>query len=721
MIDLTGITHHPAIEEMVDLLCHKTRSSHRSIFRTEMAYFLSKMASAQRATIVTKDRGEIPVNVYAVILALSGFGKGFSVGTIEELMAGFQKRFMEETLPVIAEQSMWVLANERAIRNGSDPQDEFDKLSTQYRCAGAYIFEFDEGTCPAVKQFRHKLQIARCGSINLQIDEIGSNLIKSTDILNLYLELYDQGRTKDKLTKNTNDNQRAEEVGGKTPCNMLLFGTPAKLLDGGPVEKEFTAFLDTGYARRCIFGWGEPSRKKDNSKSPAEIYKHLIDPGHTQTMQKWSNHFHRLADPGMFGWKMEVEDDVAIQLITYQMACENAAEDLSEHEEIRKAELKHRYFKALKLAGALAFCDASNQIEMGHLMQAILLVEESGDAFNKILTREKANIRLAKYIASTDAELTESELQEVFPFYRGTATSRKDLMTLAISWGYKNNVIIKRSFKDGIEFFSGETIVPTDLEKLVISGSTHFAYGYKPAEIAWDTLGDIVQSMQDDGSPFQWANHHFQKEHRADENVIPGFNMLILDIDGGISLKEVHNLLGDYKFMTYTTKRHTDLENRFRLILPINYFLKLDKDDYQALVNGVLATLPFEVDKASNQRSKSWATYAQGDLHVNDGQLFDILPFIPKTTRYEQRLKEDKAVKNLDSFERWFAARMGNGNRNSQMIKYALALVDTGMDLVSVTDQVISFDSKLGDPMGEDELRRSILVTVAKRIQKRAA
>ena len=84
-----------------------------------------------------------------------------------------------------------------------------------------------------MKQLRHKLLLANCGSINLQIDEIGSNLIGSVDVLTLFLELYDQGIVKQKLTKNTAENQRGEELDGKTPTNMLLFGTPAKLLDGG--------------------------------------------------------------------------------------------------------------------------------------------------------------------------------------------------------------------------------------------------------------------------------------------------------------------------------------------------------------------------------------------------------------------------------------------------------------------------------------------------------
>src|SRR5690606_25159114 len=122
---------------------------------------------------------------------------------------------------------------------------------------------------------------------------------------------------KTKLTKNTTENQRNEELDGKTPTNMLLFGTPAKLLDGGQTEDQFYSFLETGYARRCLFGYGQHDRKAFKSMSAEEIYKKLTQPTNSTSINKWSMHFHKLADPAMFGWKLDVEDDVGIKLISY--------------------------------------------------------------------------------------------------------------------------------------------------------------------------------------------------------------------------------------------------------------------------------------------------------------------------------------------------------------------------------------------------------------------
>jgi hypothetical protein len=719
MIDLTGVTHHPAIDEIVEVLCAKTQNTDRGFFRCEVAYFLGKMASNMRATIVTKDRGDIPVNIYALALATSGFGKGHSISIMEEdFLMPFKKRFMEDAMPVISEQHLWEIANARSLRQGTDPQEEFDKLSAEYKRAGAYAFTFDSGTAPAVKQLRHKLLLANCGSINLQIDEIGSNLINAVEVLTLFLELYDQGRVKQKLTKNTAENTRAEEMDGKTPTNMLLFGTPSQLLDGAQTEDQFYAFLETGYARRCLFGFGQHTSRAANTQTAAEIYQRLIAPTNSNTVTKWSNQFQKLADPAMFGWKMLVEDDVAIRLLEYKIACDRAADLMPDHDNIRKAEMSHRYFKALKLAGAYAFVDQSSEVEMGHLMQAILLVEESGTAFQSILTREKAYVKLAKYIGTCGTEVTETDLGEALPFFKGGANVRRDMMTLATAWGYKKHILIKKSFTDGIEFYRGETLKQTSLDELIVAYSDHWAYNFQGDKAPFDQLHVLTQT---DG--LGWTNHQFKNGHRCDESTLAGFNMIVIDVDEGISLEMAHEIMKDYRFMTYTTKRHqTDGHgDRFRLVLPINYVLELDGDEYKEFMNNVMEWLPFPSDSAANQRAKKWESYAGGSFHYNkEGEILDALPFIPKTSKNEQYRNQFQSVQNLDNLERWFAQRMASGSRNNQMLKYALALVDAGLSLMEVSKAVHAFNAKINTPLPDDEINATIMVTVAKRFQKSA-
>lgn len=711
-MDLTKVKDAPVIEEIVDVLCNKTQNTDRGFYKVEVAYFLAKMASAMRASIITKDRGKVPINIYALCLASSGFGKGHSVNIIEnDLIKGFKRRFLDETMPSISEDHLTAMAQDRSIRNSTTEEVEMDILNAEYKRLGAYPFTFDSGTTPAVKQLRDKLLLANCGSINLQIDEIGSNLIGSIEVLNVFLELYDQGLVKQKLTKNTQDNIRSDDRDGSIPTNMLLFGTPVKLLDGGQTEDMFYSFLEVGYARRCLFGIGKLDKKALYSMDPAQIFARLTDPSNTAIVHKWSQHFFNLADPAKFNWQMTISDQTSINLIQYKSECERLADALPEHEEIKKAELSHRYFKALKLAGALAFVDESPEVTDTHLYQAIKLAEESGDAFGSILTREKAYMKLAKYIANSKSEVTHADLTEALPFYKSGVAARNEMMSLATAWGYKNCIVIKKSLVDGIEFFKGETLQQTNLDKMILSWSNDLAYNYQPEEGPWDQLKVLFQ-----GTGLNWCNHRFKDGHRCNTEVLPGFNMIVVDVDGTTTINTVKELFKSYRYILYTTKRHqTEGKDRFRLVFPINYVLKLSVDEYKEFMNNIFKWLPFETDECANQASKKWSSYDGGQYFQNDGEILDALKFIPGTSRNDQYKKEMAKIEDLGNLERWFATQMSEGNRNNNMFKYGMALVDSGLTFEEVSSQIKKFNKQLSNPLPEEELEKSVLVTIAKK------
>lgn len=710
-IDMSSVSHHPVLEELTDILCSKTQNTDREFFRVIVAHFLGKVASNMRATVETKDRGSIPVNVYSMCLSPSGTGKGYSVNILEnEILSEFRTRFTEETFQTIADSKLWDIANDRAARAGTDPEEEKDKIDKQFEGAGEFPFTFDSGTVPAVKQLREKLLLAEAGAISFAVDEIGSNLINSTELLNIYLELFDQGQVKMKLVKNTAENKRAKDLQGKTPANMMLFGTPSKLLDGHIVEQTFYSFLESGYARRCFFAWGKPGEKAYNTMTPEEAFKRLSNQSNDVVMSKWRDFFYKLADPTYFGWKAEVPDEVAIELIRYKFECERIADELPDHEAILNAEISHRYFKALKLAGAYAFIDMSPEVTMDHLKQAILFTEETGKAFEAILTREKAYVKLAKFIAESGSDVTHADLHEALPFYKTGNAARNEMLSLATAWGYKNHIIIKKSFVDGIEFFSGESLKETNLDELRISYSDHPAYNYINDVAPFDQMDQLVLTQG-----YHFLNHHLENGHRAKENIVDGFNFLCFDVDGTVPLDLAKDLLSEYTYLIYTTKSHTESDHRFRIILPINYHIKLDEEDYKECINSVLGWMPFECDEVSNQQSRKWRTNDQAQIFKNEGKLLDILPFIPKTSRNEEHKKTQNQLDSLTNLERWFAQRIAVGNRNNNMLKYAMALVDSGMEYGEVENNVIRFNKSLSNGLSEDELENTIFVTVAKR------
>lgn len=719
MKTIDQMSHHPVAEKLVEILCKKTQNPNPLFFRVQVAYYFAVIAAQMRATIVTLDRGDIPINLYALNLGTSGSGKGYSTNLIENhVINRFRARFLEETFPLVAEQHLPILANKRAARKGTDPDEELIRVQKEFDEPGPLIFSFDSGTAPAVKQLRHKLLMARGGSMNLQIDEVGSNLLANTDVLETFLELFDVGRVKTKLVKNTQDTKRSEEIVGETPTNMLLFGTPAKLLDGSKVEQELYSLLETGYARRCFFGYSK-SLVKPEEQTAEEVFDMLTDKSSDTFLDKLADRLDNLADMVNVNKRLIISKDTTLKLITYRLQCERIANALPEHEEMKRAEISHRYFKALKLAGAYAFIDDSPEVTADHLYNAIKLAEESGEAFNELLTRDRPYVKLAKYIANCERDVTQADLVEDLPFYRGAQGQKTEMMTLAIAHGYKNNIIIKKSFSDGIEFFRGETLKPSSLDSMIVSYSTDMTENYLNQRVPFDQLHKLVQA---DG--YHWLAHHLvggneAKGYRNEQNALPGFNLVVIDVDATVNLRTARELLKDYKFLLYTTKRHTEEANRFRVILPINYELRMDDKDYKELMKNIFEWLPFEVDSQTGQRAKKWLAHA-GHVEYNEGeQLFDILPFIPKTSKNEERKKKLETQQDMDNLQRWVINNIGDGNRNNMLLRYAKILLDAGFTFDRIQSSVMDLNNKIPDKLEEIEIMSTIMMTITRDIAKR--
>ena len=707
--------YHPTSEKLVEIICERTRNSNPLFFRVHVAYYYAVLAAMMRTTVRTNDdRGDLPINLYAINLATSGAGKGLATNIMEDQVINqFRRSFQLNTFPVLANRNLPKIANERAIRDQKDPNEVLTRVEKEFDGLGPLLFSFDSATLAAIKQARHKLLMAEAGSINFQMDELGDNLQGNSEAFSAYLELFDVGKIKQKLLKNTGDNARSEEIEGRTPANMMLFGTPSRLFTGDKTEEELNGMLQAGYARRCFFGF---SLDHDHVMdiSARDLLKQRQNTSSHDFIKKLSNRLAKLADPGNANKILQMSEDVSVLFIEYQLACEGAAHNLPAHEEVRKAEMSHRHFKALKLAGAYAFIDGDAEISMSHAYNAIKLAEDSGSAFDKLLSRDKPYVKLAKYIAAIRRSVTQVDLVEDLPFYKGSLSAKNDMMALAIAYGYQNNILIKKAFIDGIEFLRGETLEETDLNKLIVSHSTDLAKDYKNEYAPFSKLSNLTQCKG-----LHWVNHHLNDGHRCEENAQLGFNMVVIDVDGGTSLALARELLKDYKALFYTTKRHgVDNKERFRIILPTNFKLLLDTHDFKEFMRNLYEWLPFEVDDQTGQRARKWLSH-NGSCYYQDGELLDVLPLIPKTTKNDSRkqLLNDQA--SMDNLERWVINNIGDGNRNNQLLRYAMILVDAGFGFDSIRQKVMTLNDKLPDKLSEAEVLSTIMITVTKRLSTR--
>lgn len=713
--------YNPLVEEIVNILVNKTQNQNREFFRLQTNFFLTLIPSSLNIKINSKLTGKIPVNFYGVNLAPSGIGKNFSSNLLEyEILGKFKRKYLEDTYPNFTKNTLEIVALQRTNKNSDTTQEEeLEKVEKEFKSYGSYKFNFDSATTPALKQFRHKIILGGIGSLNFIADEISVNLKSNLEPLYTYLELYDKGLVKDKLLKNTAEQERYKELIGQTPCNLLLFGTPTKLFDGGDIEDIFFDLLDMGYARRCFFANGK--KELNQIKNIEDLYNLISNENQEELVEKLSSKFERFANVNLVNLEIKVSKEIDIELLKYRTDCENIANKLPEHQAILKAEISHRYFKTLKLAGVYALLSGSTEIKLEHLKQAIKFAEDSGKAFISILNRPKPYERLAKFIADGKGKkYTQVDLIEELPYYKGTITQKQELMNMAIAYGYSNNIIIKKNIQEGIEFYSGDSLEETNLEKLKISYSQYFGDGYVNALVNF--LKDFDTLIKQEN--YNWTNHFLKDGKRDKDHILEGFNCVVLDIDKETTINQAKEILKDYSYIIHTTKRHLKLDeetgkcnDRFRIILPINYELNLTEPDYKQFMFNIEKLFPFCLDSQTFQRSRKWSCNPKAVIFKNEGKLLNILPLVPKTTKEQEFQKIQEKINSLDAIDRWFIHKITfeGEPRNNTLLKYAFMLADSGMQVKEIENRVLNLNKSLKNPLDNGEIEKTIFVSLNKR------
>lgn len=714
-IDYEKLPHFHMVDKLTNALMAKTGQYNGHFFNILSAYCYSLIAANMSVSIDTKDRGLMPVNMYAISLADSGFGKGHSVSILTEtVMKDFMQQFMEVTVPLVTQTRLNGLATSRANRNGTSEEEELPGVMKDFTSCGPYLPVFDSGTAPAFKQLRAQILMSGIGCLHMRTDEIGNNLKGIQDILTAFIEAFDVGIINPKLIKHTKEQERVSVDHGRTPPMWLAFGTPVKLLDGGAIEAEFMDNLQTGLARRSFFGLCIDATTSSHLTA-AEVFAIRTDSGYNNDLDQLGAELAHCADISNHKLKLLIDEDLSIKLIDYEMRNKQLAAELPAHSTIERAELLHRHAKVLKLAGAYAFVNGDFEITEETLFAAIRMAEDSGAHFKLIMQREPAHVRLAKYIGTMGIPLTQAELVEQLPYFKGSESVRRDMLTMAIAAGLRMNISIAKHYTNGVEEVVGTMLQPTDITNMTFSYSTDITEDYRPATCTFANLPNMVLR---DG--LHWAVHSFKQGHRHADNAIKGFNMLVLDVDDGMSIATAKLLLQEYTYCIHTTKSHGLIEgeggamiDKFRVIIPLSHTLKLDPDDYSAFMDLVFDSLPFGVDTQTKNISRKWMTNA-GQCWMNEGKMWDVTPFIPSTTLAEEQRERTAELYSLSHIERWFMNCTGKGNRSNNLFRFGQMLLDSGKDIGLVRDAVAALNEKLPDKLEDDELNNTIFRTLTK-------
>ena len=97
--------------------------------------------------------------------------------------------------------------------------------------------------------YAESYHLAKFGSLNVEIDEIGNAVTSKAELFENLLTPYDNGDFQP-VAKRTDAN--ALDITG-LPVNLYCFGNKVRLLNGDNTETAFMHLIDEGYGRRFLF------------------------------------------------------------------------------------------------------------------------------------------------------------------------------------------------------------------------------------------------------------------------------------------------------------------------------------------------------------------------------------------------------------------------------------------------------------------------------------
>ncbi len=692
---------HEAQEALVDIMVKKTGRDERGYFRVLVAYKFAEIASHMR-TSADYLGSDVPANLYGINLAGSGFSKDMSMNLLDKRVFGkFRKKFEDNTFKSMSELNLQTMADLRVVTDGISQMHADAEVNREFDTLPKFLYSFGASTIEGYKALRNKLSMAEIGATSFIIGEVGSSMQQNSETLVELLNSYDMGLSKQKLIKNDSNS----EMRGSVPSNLFMFGTQSKLFDGGKIEEDFFNLLEEGYGRRFFFGYVENHAAATAELSAEELYDIATDTTTDLMLSSIEASYEGLADLDYYGINMKMSKDVSMLFIKYRQDSEAIADKLRAHEDIKKAVLSHGYWRAVKLATAYAFIDEEAEISMENAKAAIALVEQSNESFNEISRRPTAYVKLIEYMADVDREITQVELVENLPFYKGSENQKKELMTLAISHGYRNKIVVRRTYSDGVEFFRAERLEETTLDDVQISWSRDITTGYLAHSGKFSDLKDMVCAPG-----YHYTVNTWDHGHRNSENLIKGFNLCVLDVDSGVSLAAAKSLLSEYHFLMYETKRSTSAKNRFRIIIPLSHKLYLNPEDFKEFMKNIFEFMPFDVDDQTADCARKWMSNPSTAIE-NEGKMLDVYDFLPKTKKQEEMANKAASISNADSVQKYFLLNHTAG-RNNAARDYAFMLLDNGHSSDETILLVRDFNSKLAEPMTDTELSSTIFKSV---------
>jgi len=534
------------------------------------------------------------------------------------------------------------------------------------------------------------------GSLNVVSTEFGSEY--NPEVLPVLTTLWQDARA----DGSTNVNQKYPPI-VDVPTNTLLFGSAAAFHKNEKKHQYLEEAITTGFARRSNFVWVEPGKiypvDNVNNKDDLHTYASQIV---AVLKEKKNIVFSKNAKEILLKYKHDLID------INNEAPSDWAAIKVSTIDKVER------------MSALVALADVSLIIEPAHVEYAIDMNERSFAAMGFILTPHAQYKLMYQALEYNKTGLSQTEFVDFGVKIKTKADWAFQLENLKDLARRKNMRIVEAGPKLVLR-----PLEVNDLKKMILSSSVNISkkpemeINFKSQEVPFFGPGMTVESLIT--SPIQsYCLNHFEATdkapdgHRKKEYVVPGQNMIAWDIDEGMSIPEMQEILSEYQYLLYTTKSHQKDKNgiicdRFRVVMPTKTTFYVDPEEHKGLYENISKVLGIpSYDVATRNQGRLWFTNPSGKtIRKDTGDILDVRCCIPETETSEhiipniENLDLDESDRRIAGMQKFVLINGVGGNRNNVIFRLAKFVQEFGGN----TEEIVrATNSMMLEPLPDTEV-----------------
>lgn len=693
---------------------------------------ITNFASQFKRKIVLWDDTLVPINAISFVVMGSGDGKDSSVKAARKCFKDGYK------LVESAVEEMEIDNAQQAASEAGESNPEMEGVYKPYMKPIPPI-DIMPTTGPGLIKHINDIGALDMTSGFLYTGEFSDELAYNQDMvenIKILSEVYDTG---DKEVKYTKSAEHRSEVIESQAVSALFVGSPGHILYDAPTKKKFEIAFMSKLARRSWFCYSPdriPEKEFDSIDEMLE-YEEQLEAKALDARNKMAQEVRDITEFGIStaGKDITIHPDVAKLFKVYKRYNSEYVNSLPSQDTTYALIRRHLQWKALKLAGAYALFDKSNQIELHHYVEAIKfaeLLDKDMELFEHDLNKSYHEI-FADYIRtqvdnSGKASISIHDIKKLGFISSVTYSKLQELVTLCS--GYDTEGIFK--IEDDGGSISYERIIKTDMlgvsykpidntalnaaitandtdavrdAKHAISLGT--AYGFDALDAKFDQLSELLEG------DYAYSPFRFKNGVRGKDNIIGGTSWVVLDIDHTtISASEAHFMLSDVNHYVALSSDPNN-EHKYRVILQLDSVVDIGPLEWKYFYSSLADEFALKVDLLP--QSQIFFSYS-------DRPIMSVTDAEPVKVRKHLLIAHEKASKKevqkvtspahakalladpLETFKFAYEAEYGEGSRS--LIRLAYYAIDLGASLDFVLQQIDDVNDYWMDPMPTDRIEK---------------